>query len=83
MPKAVSSMDKLRVFVPDDVPDQIKRIAALQFAGSGDEIPVSAIPADGSYLGGTTYYEKHNIGLDTGYRRPVRPMQHRLSVRIV
>src|SRR3546814_13674094 len=39
----------------------MRRIAALQFAGRGDEIPVSAIPVDGSYAGGTTQYEKRNI----------------------
>ncbi|HVC56970.1 MAG TPA: pyruvate:ferredoxin (flavodoxin) oxidoreductase [Stellaceae bacterium] len=60
-PDTVSSLRGLRVFVPDDAPDQIRRIAALQFAGRGDEIPVSAIPADGSYLGGTTQYEKRNV----------------------
>ncbi len=61
VPKAVTSMRELQVFVPPDAPDQIRRIAALQFAGRGDEIPVSAIPADGSYLGGTTQYEKRNV----------------------
>ena len=47
VPKAVTSTEELRVFVPDDAPDQVRRIAALQFAGRGDDIPVSAIPADG------------------------------------
>ena len=61
VPKAVTSKEELRIFVPLDACEQTQRIAALQFAGRGDEIPVSAIPVDGTYLGGTTQYEKRNI----------------------
>ncbi len=86
VPKAVTSTEELRVFVPDDAPDQIKRIAALQFAGRGNEIPVSAIPADGSYVGGTTQYEKRNVAfsvpaLEAGSLHPMRPMQHCLPAQ--
>ena len=61
VPKNVTSKIEMRVFVPADAPDQIKRIMALQFAGRGDEIPVSALPVDGAYTGGTTQYEKRNM----------------------
>ena len=64
IPRSVSSSEELRVFVPPEASDQMKRIAALQFAGRGDEIPVSAIPADGSYAGGTTQYEKRNLAFE-------------------
>ena len=70
VPKAIKSTQELRIFVPDDAPDQIRRIAALQFAGRGDEIPVSAIPADGSYLGGTTQYEKRNVAFAVPVWKP-------------
>jgi len=70
IPDAVTSTEELRVFVPPDAPDQMKRIAALQFAGRGDEIPVSAIPADGSYIGGTTQYEKRNIAFEVPVWKP-------------
>ena len=70
VPKAVTSTQELRVFIPDDAPDQLKRIAALQFAGRGDEIPVSAIPADGSYVGGTTQYEKRNVAFSVPVWKP-------------
>jgi len=70
VPKAVTSTQELRAFVPADAPDQMQRIAALQFAGRGDEIPVSAIPADGSYLGGTTRYEKRNIAFSVPVWKP-------------
>ena len=61
LPTAVWSTLELQAFLPHDAPDQLKRIAALQFAGRGDEIPVSAMPPDGSFLGGTTQYEKRNV----------------------
>ena len=70
VPDAVTSTQELRVFVPTDAPDQMKRIAALQFAGRGDEIPVSALPVDGSYAGGTTQYEKRNIGFEVPVWKP-------------
>ena len=31
------------------------------FAGRGDEIPVSLMPADGTFPSGTSAYEKRNI----------------------
>jgi pyruvate-ferredoxin/flavodoxin oxidoreductase len=70
VPTAITSAEELRVFVLPDAPDQMKRIAALQFAGRGDEIPVSAIPVDGSYLGGTTQYEKRNIAFEVPVWKP-------------
>ena len=30
-------------------------------AGHGDQLPVSALPVDGTYPSGTTKYEKRNI----------------------
>ena len=70
VPEAVTSTEELRVFVPSDAPDQMRRIAALQFAGRGDQIPVSAIPVDGSYAGGTTQYEKRNIAFEVPVWKP-------------
>ena len=60
-PKEVTSKEEFRIFIPADAPDQMKRIFALQFAGRGDEIPVSEFPIDGTYASGTTHYEKRNI----------------------
>ena len=70
VPPAVTATRELHVFVPPDAPEQIRRIAALQFAGRGDEIPVSSLPADGSYLGGTTQYEKRNVAYKVPVWRP-------------
>ncbi|MGO9358158.1 MAG: pyruvate:ferredoxin (flavodoxin) oxidoreductase, partial [Xanthobacteraceae bacterium] len=70
VPKTVTSKIEMRVFVPTDAPDQIKRIAALQFVGRGDEIPVSAVPIDGAFAGGTTQYEKRNIAFSVPAWKP-------------
>ena len=70
VPKSVTSKIEMRILVPADAPDQIKRITALQFAGRGDEIPVSALPIDGVYTGGTTQYEKRNMAFSVPVWKP-------------
>jgi len=47
--------------VPDDAPDFVKRVTALLLAGDGDLLPVSALPADGTFPSGTARYEKRAI----------------------
>ncbi|HXU85241.1 MAG TPA: pyruvate:ferredoxin (flavodoxin) oxidoreductase [Verrucomicrobiae bacterium] len=47
--------------VSDDVPDFVARITARLMAGEGDQLPVSALPADGTFPTGTTKYEKRAI----------------------
>jgi pyruvate-ferredoxin/flavodoxin oxidoreductase len=47
--------------VPEDVPDFVARITARLIAGDGDQLPVSALPVDGSFPTGTTKYEKRAI----------------------
>lgn len=42
-------------------PDFVKNITYKMMVGKGDELPVSAIPADGTYPNGTTKWEKRNI----------------------
>ncbi|HEX5824545.1 MAG TPA: pyruvate:ferredoxin (flavodoxin) oxidoreductase, partial [Candidatus Limnocylindrales bacterium] len=44
-----------------DVPDFVTRVTARLMAGDGDQLPVSALPADGSFPSGTTKYEKRAI----------------------
>ncbi len=61
VPNTVTSKEEFRIFVPANASDQLRRIEALQFAGRGDEIPVSAMPVDGSYVNGATQYEKRNM----------------------
>ncbi len=47
--------------VPDDAPEFVRNVTAMMMAGRGDEIPVSALPVDGTYPSGTAAFEKRNI----------------------
>ncbi|HEX5149350.1 MAG TPA: pyruvate:ferredoxin (flavodoxin) oxidoreductase [Candidatus Limnocylindrales bacterium] len=47
--------------VPDDVPDFVARFTSRLMAGEGDQLPVSAMSADGTFPSGTTRYEKRAI----------------------
>jgi len=47
--------------VPADAPDFVTRITARLLAGDGDQLPVSALPVDGTFPSGTTKYEKRAI----------------------
>ena len=47
--------------LPDDVPDFVARITSRLLAGDGDQLPVSALPVDGTFPTGTAQYEKRAI----------------------
>ncbi len=47
--------------VPASAPEFVQKVTAAMMAGRGDQLPVSALPADGSYPSGTTAFEKRNI----------------------
>ena len=61
VPRAVTSGRPDAPVVPDDAPEFVRRVTAPMIAGRGDELPVSAIPADGTYPSGTSRWEKRNI----------------------
>jgi len=42
-------------------PEFVRTVTAAMLAGRGDDLPVSALPADGTYPPGTSRYEKRNI----------------------
>ena len=46
---------------PATRPSSCATVSAAMMAGRGDELPVSALPVDGTYPSGTTKYEKRNI----------------------
>ena len=51
-------------------------------AGRGDELPVSALPVDGTYPSGTTRYEKRNISeVVAVWDRAVHPVRQ-LQLRV-
>jgi pyruvate-ferredoxin/flavodoxin oxidoreductase len=64
-----------RVKVPDGVvdghepppivaphaPEFVRTVTAAMLSGHGDDLPVSALPVDGTYPSGTAAYEKRNV----------------------
>lgn len=61
VPKTVTSTIKMIPPVPDYAPDFVKNVTAPMIARRGDDLPVSALPIDGTYPSGTTRYEKRNL----------------------
>jgi pyruvate-ferredoxin/flavodoxin oxidoreductase len=61
VPAQVSSVVAMPPLVPADASDFIRQVTARIFAGEGDQIPVSLIPADGTFPSGTAAFEKRNI----------------------
>ena len=61
LPERVTTAREPRPLVPDHAPEFVRGVTAVMMAGRGDELPVSALPADGTYPSGTTAYEKRNI----------------------
>jgi len=61
VPAAVSSHTERPPIVPANAPAFVRDVTARMFAGLGDEIPVSLIPADGTFPSGTSAYEKRNL----------------------
>lgn len=47
--------------VPAEAPEFVRTVTAEMIAGRGDALPVSALPADGTYPSGTAAFEKRNI----------------------
>ena len=64
VPEEVTSKTKIKDPVSDKAPEFVKKVTAKMIAGKGDTIHVSQLPADGTYLSGTTQWEKRNIALE-------------------
>ena len=47
--------------VPESAPAFVKEVTAVMMAGRGDQLPVSALPVDGTYPSGAAACEKSNI----------------------
>jgi pyruvate-ferredoxin/flavodoxin oxidoreductase len=50
-----------RAPVPAEAPEFVRRVLGPMIAGAGDALPVSALPADGTYPVGTSRWEKRDI----------------------
>lgn len=63
-PDTVTSIIKMPPTVSEKAPEFVKRVTAKIIRMDGDSIPVSDMPADGSWPTGTTQWEKRNVALE-------------------
>jgi pyruvate-ferredoxin/flavodoxin oxidoreductase len=64
MPPRVTSTLPMVPPVPDHAPAFVKDVLGMMIANRGDDLPVSALPCDGTFPTGTTQYEKRSIAQD-------------------
>lgn len=63
--RSLTSQIELRPAVAANAPAFVKAVTAPMIAGHGDNLPVSALPVDGTFPTGTSQWEKRNIALET------------------
>ncbi len=61
IPGRATSTTEPAPVVPDDAPEFVRSVTAVMMSGGGDELPVSALPVDGTWPSGTAAYEKRNV----------------------
>ncbi|MEI2652500.1 MAG: 2-oxoacid:acceptor oxidoreductase family protein [Microthrixaceae bacterium] len=64
IPAAATSTLEFPPPCPRKRPQFVQDVTAMMIKGDGDLLPVSALPADGTYPTGTTQWEKRNIALE-------------------
>ncbi len=64
VPETASSQIRRRLPVPKEAPQFVREVLGPMIARSGDDLPVSLLPNDGTYPTGTTQWEKRNISLE-------------------
>jgi pyruvate-ferredoxin/flavodoxin oxidoreductase len=61
IPDQISNLAQYPPVVSKLAPAFVQEVTAMMMAGQGDQLPVSALPVDGTYPSGTTQWEKRNI----------------------
>jgi pyruvate-ferredoxin/flavodoxin oxidoreductase len=64
VPDRVSSSFDMRRPVPEEAPEFVQKVLAKMITNEGDDLPVSAMPVDGTFPSATAQWEKRNIALD-------------------
>jgi len=64
VPGQLSSTIELPPVVPSFAPEFVQKVTAEIIRGHGDDLPVSAMPIDGTFPTATAQYEKRNIALE-------------------
>ncbi len=61
VPTAITSQIRMRSSVADEAPEFVRKVTGEIMAKRGDRLPVSALPADGTFPTATAQYERRNI----------------------
>ncbi|MBN1555914.1 MAG: pyruvate:ferredoxin (flavodoxin) oxidoreductase [Phycisphaerae bacterium] len=64
VPDKVTSAIDMPPAVSNEAPEFVRDVTATIMAGRGDELPVSKMPADGTWPSATTRWEKRNVALE-------------------
>lgn len=64
VPERIGSLAEVRPTVSDEAPAFVREVLAPMIAGRGDELPVSALPCDGTYPTATARWEKRNLAAE-------------------
>ena len=64
LPATLPEEEPLALPIPDDAPYFVRRVIGAMIAGRGDDLPVSAVPADGTFPTGTAKWEKRAVAED-------------------
>ncbi len=64
VPATADSTIAMKEAVEGEAPEFVKNVTAKIIAGLGDELPVSAMPSDGTFPTDTAKYEKRNIAIN-------------------
>jgi pyruvate-ferredoxin/flavodoxin oxidoreductase len=77
VPAEATSDIRRRSIVPADAPAFVKDVLGTIMEARGDDLPVSAMPNDGTYPTATTMWEKRNVAIEHPRlgRRPVYPVR--------
>lgn len=70
VPSKATSTIEMSPVVARNAPEFVQQVTAMMASLDGDALPVSMLPADGSYPTGTSQYEKRNIAMDTPVWEP-------------
>lgn len=64
VPDHITSAIEMPPIVSSKAPEFVRSVTARIIAGKGDQIPVSSMPIDGTFMTGTAQWEKRNIALE-------------------
>jgi pyruvate-ferredoxin/flavodoxin oxidoreductase len=70
VPKEPLGGIKMRPFIKGDFDKFVEDVTQKLIAGEGDEIPVSAMPSDGTWQSGTSQYQKRSTALEVPFWDP-------------